>query len=792
MKDATMKNNIKIKATEIPNLGIVWIVFILLTSQVVFGQNVANYTSTNGDTWALQAQSDGNFSIVGTNSGMSQITQFEFSYNGKLQLHRQANRTSGHTGELIIGGARNAVGNSFGNIGFYNYDEHGSSTDFLAAKISAFKADNDAGGLEFQVSKDKTIMTAMTIDQDLKTTMAGGLTVNGNDGLSAKKVTLEHGIVFGHLSGSQVVWDFGFDQYGNLGLSAVDMSAPYGTEALSITFGQRGSIFASSYFVGNSGWGIAHNTDHELEFYHEDFLDKSITLSQKGIVEAIGFSGDGSQLENIQITGGRPHELKDPLEFQLRDDTNVKIRGNSHAGLTLADYAGHELDLTYDYIENEDQQWIGFTDGANMGEWLFRSSSDRTILAEPSDAKVGIGTLNPSEKLDVDGTVKAHAFIGDGSELTGIKIEDLIISSAPNVENLFIGHNAGGVLAINANNVPYVGSGNVVIGSRAGASIVEPTNSTITENNVLIGVEAAESLKHGEKNVFIGTSAGADIKEGSSNIIIGMTGNHFGDHVDNTLAIGFGHENLIYGEFDNKILRVNGELTATSFIGDGSQLTGIDVGSLDFSGEIEFDELVLRTSDNNDSYHGLRFQNSGEASVWNIFRTPSTSSNAYDASLVFAGGPNKDEEEDLPHVMSLREDGLVFIGSDPTGIVSIDGIQRPSDLALPNGDYKLAVRGKAIAEEVTVLNASQWADFVFEEGYQLEPLESVEAYIQENGHLEHIPTSAEVTEKGINLGEMDARLLRKIEELTLHMIDMNERVKGLEQENAELRKILAK
>ncbi len=101
--------------------------------------------------------------------------------------------------------------------------------------------------------------------------------------------------------------------------------------------------------------------------------------------------------------------------------------------------------------------------------------------------------------------------------------------------------------------------------------------------------------------------------------------------------------------------------------------------------------------------------------------------------------------------------------------------------------YKLAVEGSIGAREVVVTNA-QWADYVFRPGYRLKPLSEVRAYIQANHHLPDIPSEAEVKEKGVSVGEMQAKLLAKIEELTLHMIkaeeqnsELRSRVKQLEQ-----------
>ncbi|KXX71228.1 hypothetical protein [Flammeovirga sp. SJP92] len=101
-------------------------------------------------------------------------------------------------------------------------------------------------------------------------------------------------------------------------------------------------------------------------------------------------------------------------------------------------------------------------------------------------------------------------------------------------------------------------------------------------------------------------------------------------------------------------------------------------------------------------------------------------------------------------------------------------------------DYQLSVGGKIRAEEVKVY--TDWADYVFEENYDLRPLSDVEKHIQENGHLPDVPSAKQVKEEGINLGESDAMLLRKIEELTLYIIDQDKTNKLLKEELDQLKK----
>lgn len=108
------------------------------------------------------------------------------------------------------------------------------------------------------------------------------------------------------------------------------------------------------------------------------------------------------------------------------------------------------------------------------------------------------------------------------------------------------------------------------------------------------------------------------------------------------------------------------------------------------------------------------------------------------------------------------------------------------------GIWKLAVGGKIRAEEVKV--ETGWADYVFAEGYDLPTLEEVENHIQEKGHLINIPSASDVKAKGIELGDMNRLLLEKIEELTLYILEQENRLKRLdvmENEIIQLKKIMA-
>jgi hypothetical protein len=113
------------------------------------------------------------------------------------------------------------------------------------------------------------------------------------------------------------------------------------------------------------------------------------------------------------------------------------------------------------------------------------------------------------------------------------------------------------------------------------------------------------------------------------------------------------------------------------------------------------------------------------------------------------------------NLMSINQNGNVGIG------------------AIDARGYKLAVNGKIRAQEIKV-EASPWPDCVFNKSYSLPTLQETEKHIKEKGHLPGMPSAEEVKTNGIDLGEMNAKLLQKIEELTLHLIE-------IKKENQEIK-----
>lgn len=123
-------------------------------------------------------------------------------------------------------------------------------------------------------------------------------------------------------------------------------------------------------------------------------------------------------------------------------------------------------------------------------------------------------------------------------------------------------------------------------------------------------------------------------------------------------------------------------------------------------------------------------------------------------------------------LQDLHVNGKVYIGSGTPNFTS---------------GFKLYVEEGILTESVRVELQSNWPDYVFEDGYDLRSLDEVKDFINTNGHLPNVPSAAEMAENGIDLGEMDARLMEKIEELTLYLIDLKEQNELLTTEVGQLK-----
>lgn len=147
-------------------------------------------------------------------------------------------------------------------------------------------------------------------------------------------------------------------------------------------------------------------------------------------------------------------------------------------------------------------------------------------------------------------------------------------------------------------------------------------------------------------------------------------------------------------------------------------------------------------------------------------------------------------------LVAITKEGKLGVGStSPTEKLHVNGNIYTNGKILINqantaavAPYALAVNGTAIFTKAMVKLNSNWPDYVFEPCYKLLPLPELETYLLKNKHLPDMPSAVEVGKNGIDLGNNQSILLKKVEELTLYMIELNKKVDTLDRENQELRK----
>jgi hypothetical protein len=145
-----------------------------------------------------------------------------------------------------------------------------------------------------------------------------------------------------------------------------------------------------------------------------------------------------------------------------------------------------------------------------------------------------------------------------------------------------------------------------------------------------------------------------------------------------------------------------------------------------------------------------------------------------DRTRAYAGPQSRDKSA----ILSIDFDFAV----GKKAVIGLSNIEK-----MPNpSDYTLVVGGKVLAEEVRVKLIKDWSDYVFATDYPLKSLAEVERFIDNNHRLPDIPSATEVVENGVDIGQMQSKLLAKIEELTLYVIEQKKALENLQNKVKQL------
>lgn len=149
----------------------------------------------------------------------------------------------------------------------------------------------------------------------------------------------------------------------------------------------------------------------------------------------------------------------------------------------------------------------------------------------------------------------------------------------------------------------------------------------------------------------------------------------------------------------------------------------------------------------------------------------------------------------MNYILYLNDNGNVGVNtSNPTARFTVNGKTLIGDPAAVNlstaNNYGLYVQDGVLTSKVKVatVNGSNWSDYVFAADYRLRPLAEVESFIAANRHLPEVPSACDVEDNGIDMADMSATLLKKIEELTLYTIDQQKQIDALRAELKSMKK----
>lgn len=316
-------------------------------------------------------------------------------------------------------------------------------------------------------------------------------------------------------------------------------------------------------------------------------------------------------------------------------------------------------------------------------------------------------------------------------------------------QNLDTDHGWSNNLFLGGGNNTSTGKGNLVLG--LGAFI----NNNSGASNTAIGANALRSNTSGTGNVSVGINSMYSATTGNSNVGVGLnvlgrvtTGN--GNTALGFMALHGGGAYNITGNDNTAVGKSN--LQGLGYSSSGNTA----IGSNSFT--------ALRSGNNNISvgYNNLTTE------LFNV------NNNIYIGNNLTPKISNPNNELNIGNWI-IGNNGTIGIGQFSTELPS-DGI------ATDGNKYKLYVKDGIKTEKVKVDIATEngWADYVFDKDYKLMPIKELEDYISTNGHLPEVPTTEEAIKNGIELKEMNILLLKKIEELTLHLIQQNKRIEELE------------
>lgn len=624
-------------------------------------------------------------------------------------------------------------------------------------------------------------------------------------------ITLLFTFVLSHFSFAQWV-DDGTNTYNNTHPVAIGATAPLSNVKFSVftsakigmSISGNSNSFGSSDFAiirSNSGAGLANSPS--LQFVDNATGYSSVIQSYLGQLQF--FNNSGSNWTETMRIGNNGYvgigTTTPSTALSVNGTITATGAGNFTGALSSSNFAMAHTGLSLGSVNTTATGINNTTVGYYAGLSLTTGSNNTLVGSSTANS------LTTGDQNTVIGAWANNWNNGTGQRLT------------TGYENVFIGSAAGSYVTTAQRNVA-VGNGALML-----------TNSSL---NTAIGYQAGQNNNSGANNSFIGCGAGLNNTTGSNNIFVGYLtgrGNTTGtnltmigtnadwqgstDGITNSTAIGYNAQVTASNSFilGNGVNVGIGTTAPTEMLTLGTP--GSSQGVLSFAGGTS-GKIVIKPAAAAGTWNmtlpisagtsGYILQTDGTG-ITSWVPAPSGSAGTLSgtslastivgssltsvgtiATGTWNGSTVAPAYGGTGTTAAFTPGSLVFAGT--SGVYSQDNThlfwnaaqqQLMIGTATAPAGYKLAVKGNVIAESFKVQLFANWADYVFDKGYKLMPLNEVEQFVNQNHHLPGIPSAKEVKDNGLDLAEINNQLTKKVEELTLYIIKQDKDFKDQKQ-----------
>jgi len=477
---------------------------------------------------------------------------------------------------------------------------------------------------------------------------------------------------------------------------------------------------------------------------------------------------------------------------------------------------------------------IGTNSGNTGGQFIVRMNGNSNMVID-STGDVGIGTASPERKLHVnDGSILVShpgtivgipyaptvnfemttedekkaglRFIRDGSTLAEmLYTEDAdnpnyisLSADGPGKKDILL--NSSSRVGINMNGSVFNPLAQLHVRATSGNDVMAIHSSLTSDNATIQFYDATASGGNAnEKKTFIELQDGNNLRMGTNSgntlgdLIIRMNGT---DQVmvDQAGKVGIGTfppiaklhidggADVEPNPFDGNGFLMLGNASSTNVIFDNNEILARDGAGI-ATLTVQNDGGAFKVGSTNK----LFVDNNGEVGIG--IGAPTAKLDVRGRVYVKQNGqalgidgvdPNIGFYQNGTYKSYISQSGNTFALGVNGGAMQLDGTQIAIGGINANASaYKLTVNGKIICEELKVELYNNWPDYVFASEYDLTPLHELKVFIRENRHLPNIPKADEVAKEGIEVGEMNRKLLEKVEELTLYVIQLQEQIDQL-------------